>query len=352
LGCGFAKITLLRRKIVIEEPPYISVIVPVYNGEKFLDKCLDALFSSKYASFEVVVVDDGSTDKSAEISSEKGATVLTTSRPQSGPAAARNFATREIQGKILLFIDADVVVKSDTIAKVAAVFQQHPNVAALFGSYDDDPEEKNFLSQYRNLLHHFVHQNSNRDASTFWTGLGAIRREIFNKIGGFDCEQFAVPSIEDIELGTRLRANGYHILLDKEIQAKHLKKWKIISMVKTDIFCRAIPWAKMILTNQAMINDLNLKTTDRMSAILTGLSILTFPLVFFHIAFLVLLFTFLIAILILNRKIFSFFAKKRGISFAILAFPWQFLYFFYSGAAFTFCWFRYYLPQIIGINKR
>lgn len=331
--------------------PYISVIVPVYNGGKFLPSCLDALFASNYASFEVLVADDGSTDDSAEISRTKGATVFLMPRRQSGPGAARNFAAEKARGEILLFVDADVVVNDDTLAKVADRFKNKPEISALFGSYDDAPGEMNFLSQYRNLLHHFIHQNSNSEASTFWAGLGAIRRGVFLEIGGFDCEQFKVPSIEDIELGVRLRATGHRILLDKDIQAKHLKMWNAVSILRTDIFCRALPWSKLILTSQGMINDLNLKTGDRLSAGLVGLSVAVFPFIFWKPLLLIVLIVFLLAIFLLNRKIFRFFYKKKGILFSLLAFPWQFLYFFYSGAVFVFSWFRYALPQILGLTK-
>lgn len=332
--------------------PFVSVIVPVYNGGNFLPKCLDALFASDYSPFEVIVVDDGSIDDSAEISRTKGAKVLSTARRQSGPAAARNLAAEKARGDVLLFVDADVVVKPDTIAKVAAVFQNRPEISALFGSYDDAPGEQNFLSQYRNLLHHFVHQNSNREASTFWAGLGAIRREVFTAVGGFDCKQFSIPSIEDIELGKRLRSAGHNILLDKEIQAKHLKKWRAVSMVRTDVFCRAVPWSKLILTSQGLINDMNLKTADRLSALLVGLCVALFPFVFWKSYLLIPLVAFLLIILYLNRKIFRFFFQKKGLTFAVLAFPWQLFYFFYSGVTFVYCWFRYALPQILGSKKR
>ncbi|MEP6901084.1 MAG: glycosyltransferase family 2 protein [Actinomycetota bacterium] len=336
---------------MINKQPLISVIVPVYNGGKFLPACLDALFASQYAPFEVIVVDDGSTDNSAEISRKKGATVLSTPRRQSGPAAARNLAAEKVQGNILMFVDADVVVQPDTLAKVAAAFARQPEISALFGSYDDEPGEKNFLSQYRNLLHHFVHQNSNPQASTFWSGLGAIRREAFLAVGGFDCEKFAVPSIEDIELGVRLRAAGHHILLAREIQAKHLKRWNAGSVIKTDIFCRALPWSKLILTSQGLINDMNLKTNDRLSAGLVGLSVALFPFIFWKPLLLVLLAALLLAILFLNRKIFGFFLRKKSFLFAAAAFPWQLLYFFYSGVAFVFSWFRYGLPRLLVLKK-
>lgn len=331
--------------------PSVSVIVPVYNGSKFLNQCLDALFASEYGAFEVTVVDDGSTDNSAVISRQKGAAVFSTPKSQSGPAAARNLGAEKVQGDILFFVDADVVVKLDTLAKVAGVFERRPEISALFGSYDDAPGEQNFLSQYRNLQHHFVHQNSNSEASTFWAGLGAIRREVFIAVGGFDCERFPIPSIEDIELGARLRAAGYRILLAKEIQAKHLKKWEIVSLVRTDIFCRALPWSKLILTSQGMVNDLNLKTADRLSAMLAGLCIGLFPFVFWKPILLFLLVILLLTFLFLNRKIFWFFSEKKGVSFAALAFPWQLFYFFYSGVTFVFCWFRYALPQVFGFNK-
>ena len=336
----------------MKKQPFISVIVPVYNGGKFLPKCLDALFASNCYAFEVIVVDDGSTDDSAEIARQKRARMLSTSHSQSGPAAARNLAAQTAIGDILLFVDADVVVKTDTLSKVAAIFRHQTEISALFGSYDDAPAELNFLSQYRNLLHHFVHQNSNPQASTFWAGLGAIRRDVFLGVGGFDCEQFAVPSIEDIELGARLRTNGHRILLAKEIQAQHLKKWQIGSMLRTDIFCRAVPWSKLILTSQGLINDMNLKTNDRLSAMLVGLSIALVPIIFWQPYLSILLAAFLLTVLILNRKIFGFFRQKKGVLFAAKAFPWQLLYFFYSGATFVFCWFRYALPLILGFGKR
>ena len=331
---------------------FVSVIVPVYNGSKFLHSCLDALFASDYSEFEVIVVDDGSTDDSAEISRSKGAIVIPSERRQSGPAAARNLAAKKAKGDILLFVDADVVVKTDTITKVANRFTEGPEISALFGSYDDEPGEQNFLSQYKNLQHHFVHQNSNPEASTFWAGLGAVRRDVYLSVGGFDCERFAIPSIEDIELGVRLRAAGHRILLDRNIQAKHLKKWEIVSLIKTDIFCRAVPWSKLILTSQGMINDMNLKTADRLSTGLVALSLLIFPFIFWKPFLAVFLGLFLLTILFLNWKIFRFFGEKKGILFAAFAFPWLFLYFFYSGITFVFCWFWYALPRTLNLKKR
>ena len=325
--------------------------MPVYNGSGFLHKSLGALFNSTFKSYEVIVVDDCSSDDSADIAKKKGVRVLTMAR-NSGPAAARNMAAKSATGEILLFVDADVVVKADTLEKVAARFAADPEVAALFGSYDDKPYEPNFLSQYKNLQHHFVHQTANSEASTFWAGLGAIRRDTFIAMGGFDCELFRVPSIEDIELGARLRSAGHRILLDKDIQATHLKKWEIVSLIRTDVFSRALPWSRLILTSKGLINDMNLKTNDRLSAGAVALSLVIIPFVFWRPPLILLIVALVLLVAFLNRPILQFFVRKRGLIFAALTFPWLLLYFFYSGTAFIFCWFWYALPQSLGLKTR
>ena len=125
---------------------------------------------------------------------------------QSGPAAARNFGSQQARGD-MLFVDEDVVVHRDSIARVAASFENNPGLAAVFGSNDDEPAEKNFLSQYKNMFHHFVHQQSSAEAETFWR-CGAIDRRNFSAVGGFDGIRYRRPSIEDIELGDRMRQQG------------------------------------------------------------------------------------------------------------------------------------------------
>ncbi|MFN0277195.1 MAG: glycosyltransferase family 2 protein [Pyrinomonadaceae bacterium] len=329
--------------------PYVTIIVPVYNGAAFLPLCLDAISKSSYKSFEVLVVDDCSIDDSAEISRRSGARVLSTSR-NSGPGAARNLAAESALGEILFFVDADVVVQPETIGLVADRFEKQPQISALFGSYDDEPAEKNFLSQYKNLQHHFVHQNSGSDASTFWAGLGAVRRDVFLEFGGFDCKKFAMPMIEDIDLGFRLRKAGHQILLDRSIQAKHLKKWKVMGHLRTEILCRALPWSRLILEDQGMINDMNLKTQDRLSAVLLALSLILLPLAIWQPLLILLIVGCLAAIAFLNREILAFYARKRGFLFALMTLPWQLLYFFYSGVVFVLCWFWYRIPQILGLR--
>ncbi|MGI9556768.1 MAG: glycosyltransferase family 2 protein, partial [Solirubrobacterales bacterium] len=147
----------------------------------------------------------------------------------------------------------------------------------LFGSYDDSPEAPGAVSGFRNLLHHHVHQSSPGQASTFWAGLGAVRREAFERAGGFDEARYAEPSIEDIELGMRMSAAGDRIVLDPEIQGTHLKRWTFSDMVRTDVLRRGAPWVALVAANAESENGaapeapraLNLGWRHRLSALVS-----------------------------------------------------------------------------------
>jgi glycosyltransferase involved in cell wall biosynthesis len=321
----------------MEEQLKISIIIPVHNGTRFLKQCLAAVKESSYSCYEIIVVDDGSTDESADIACQEGARVFQLPR-RSGPAAARNFGAKKAEGDILLFIDSDVLIKTETLVRVVSDYQKHPDIVAVFGSYDDNPAEKNFLSQYRNLLHHFVHQHSKTEAVTFWAGCGAIRKDIFHDIGGFAQKKYPRPCIEDIELGYRLRKMGYRILLDKDLQVKHLKEWSLKSMLHADVFYRAVPWAKLILENQEMVNDLNLKMSQRISAGLLGLAVVILPFSIFKTSLLFAILFLLTMILFINYELFYFLFRARGLGFSTLSFPLYLLYYLYSGITFVVCW--------------
>ena len=251
----------------------VSVVIPAWNAGEDLDRCLDAVFRSDYPLAEVIVVDDASTEPStADIARRHGATLLRMPR-QSGPGQARNLGAREARGDVLLFTDADVVLRPDAIGKAVAALDADPQAAAVFGSYDDEPAHPSLLSRYRNLYHHWNHQAGNEEASTFWTGLGAVRREVFLEQGGFSAA-FGRPSIEDIELGYRLRAAGYRIRLVKDMQGTHLKEWTLAGMVKTDIFQRGVPWVALLKRHPNVPNDLNLNLGARIATALAGLFLL------------------------------------------------------------------------------
>jgi len=244
----------------------ISVIIPVFNSAATLQPCLAQLAASTTTPLECIVVDDGSTDESAEIARQHGAKVLSPGR-RTGPARARNIGAKAARGDVLFFLDADVCVHPDTVERVQQDFEDDSALDALIGSYDASPGAKDFLSQYKNLMHCYVHQQGRREACTFWSGCGAIRRAVFLKHAGFD-ESYERPAIEDIELGYRLRTAGHKVILDKDLLVQHLKRWTFWGLLKTDILDRGIPWTELILRDRNMPNDLNLELSQRVSVTL------------------------------------------------------------------------------------
>jgi GT2 family glycosyltransferase len=327
----------------IESPDLfnIAVIIPVYNGGESFARCLRGVSTFTPAPREVIIVGDGDSDGSSMYARSLGFQVLRNERPL-GPAVARNQGAKAASCPLLLFLDADVEPYPDLIGRVQKSFAEHPAIVALFGSYDAEPAAPPFFSQYKNLQHHFVHQQGKEEASTFWTGCGAIRREVFLALNGFD-EHFQVPAMEDIDLGYRLRKRGYRIRLEKSIQVKHLKTWSFLSVFQTDFFRRAIPWTELILRERLFVKDLNLDSASRFSVALSFLllaGILASPLDW---RWLIISGMAGMIIVSLNAPFYRFLKNTRGSWFAMKAVPVHWFYFLYCGAAFGIglfkhCW--------------
>jgi len=322
--------------------PDISIVIPVYNGARYLEACLRAIRELRPAPVECIVVDDGSTDGSTRIAQAAGVSVVS-SPGRRGPAYARNLGARAARGEILLFVDADVVVPPDALARIAARFAEDPARDAVIGSYDHDPGSPDLVSQYRNLLHCHTHQRGQDRTCGFWTGCGAIRRAIFWTQGGFD-EAHTRPCIEDVALGMRLRQAGKQIWLDKGLQVKHLKRLGFWNVMRTDLVDRAVPWTLLILRLGHMPVDLNLKWGQRFSVLAAGWAalalILSVILAAASDARLAALLGLSAAIAVLavafvNRDFYRFLAGVRSPWFSLRAFPLHCLYFLCAGAGFA-----------------
>jgi GT2 family glycosyltransferase len=270
--------------------PRLTAIVPATDSPPTLAACLEAIRTAEEPPEEVIVVEQGD-----------------------GPAAARNAGALRATGEVLVFVDSDVLPHRDAFTRIRRAFDERAELTALFGSYDDAPPAPGAVSAFRNLLHHHVHQTGGGDATTFWAGLGAVRRDAFAAVGGFDSERYPRASIEDIDLGMRLVARGGWIELDPRIQGTHLKAWTLASMVATDFARRGVPWVELLLRERGGSSALNLGWRHRASAVISLIAAVALLRGRFRLAA-----GSLLGLAVLNHSFYSLLARRRGSAEAAL----------------------------------
>jgi cellulose synthase/poly-beta-1,6-N-acetylglucosamine synthase-like glycosyltransferase len=313
----------------------LSVIMPTIFWSGTFERCARrvlSLLDETDVNAEVVFVFDGAPPPVPAWLARPDVRIVKTGT-RSGPAVARNLAAESARGEILFFVDADVELAADTIDRVHAAFVADPDLVGLFGAYDDEPAAVGLTSTFRNLLHHHTHVSNPGTAGTFWSGCGAMRTTAFLDVGGFD-EKYAYPSVEDIELGMRVAANGGKILLAPDVRCKHLKHWTLASMVVTDIVHRATPWTRLIMNSRELPATLNLDWRGRLSGICSVLLAACLAVaVFVPVALWAALACGLVVVT-LNSEFYGLCARKRGIGFAVASFALHWTYFVYSSLTF------------------
>lgn len=318
-----------------------AVIVPAYNATDTLPDCIQAILSSTRKPYEVIVFHDGLTNDIDQIERLPTVKVMSNPGPPVGPAKGRNRAAREATCELLVFVDADVVVAKDAFQVLLDELESDPKIWAAFGSYDETPRVKRRAAFYTNLRHHWVHQNGEREAATFWTGLGAVRKAAFWSIGGFDERG---GRMEDIELGTRLLHAGGRIRLVPEALGTHCKDWSVLLLWRTDIFLRAIPWAKHLASGDGIDGHLNSSAGERLSAVIAYLCLITAVGSFFSkwsgAAFIV----FAVGYIYLNRGLFHLLLRRGGISTLITGVMLHWIYHLYASGA--------YVLVLVGLRLR
>lgn len=331
--------------------PDIDIIMPVYNGEEFIVKSLPPLLAMKQRGEvrEVIVVDDSSLDSSVMIAQQLGAKVISTGG-RLGPGAGRNRAAAVAEAGLLWFVDSDVVVHDDAVEHLLSGFSDD-RVVAVFGSYDDRPAAQNFLSLYKNLVHHHYHNRGRAEASTFWAGCGAVRTKAFLDVGGFDVETYRRPSIEDIDLGYRLIEAGGQIRLVASVKSSHLKVWRLFNLIHTEVFCRAILWSRLMLTRSGLVDDLNVSTTERIKALLAGLLLLALAAAVIGKLSWWFVLVLTGAAMAANKDLYLLFKRRKGLPFALGGVAFHQLYYLYSGFAFVYSWLELSWLKLRGYEK-
>jgi len=303
----------------------VSIIIPAYNAASTLARCLDSVFRQAGPDVEVIVVDDRSSDATQEVASGYPVRLIALAQ-HGGSGVARNRGAAAAQGQVLLFTDADVTLGEGALSRVRADLAE-PGVDAVIGSYDDDPAVRTTISQFKNLAHHYFHQRSGPEVTTFWGACGIIGRELFLSMGGFDEE---LPEMSDVDLGYRLAARGAHIRLDPALQVKHLKQWTLKLLLKTDLNLRAFPWAILLLKYGYLPRGLNFTADQRAAGILAMLLAVLGAASLVRPAAAIALVPCAVLAAWVNRDLYRLFYRRGGLRLLAGGFLLQQLYYLYS----------------------
>lgn len=337
------------------QEPRISVVVPVYNGSAVLSRSLGAIFSSDLArdAWELIVVDDASEDDSSLVAGRYADTVIKLSGRPRGPAYARNRGLELARGAIIVTVDADVCVHADTLRRLVDRLTDDSTVGAVDGAYDVGEQRCGLVTAYRNLRQCHLQRRAAGDVDHFWPACGAVRRSVLDRVGSFDEWHYWRPQAEGAELGQRIRAAGFRIVLDPSIQGTHLKRWTLASGIATDLMNHGVPWMRLLLQggSVATMRAPSLSLREKITAALGCIAVLAMALnvVMPLNALRWIALASAAAVLVGAAPLFQFLASERDPLFAICCLALQLLHYVTTGISVVFAW---SLHQTIGEPKR
>jgi glycosyltransferase involved in cell wall biosynthesis len=225
----------------------LAIIIPGYNVEKYLRSCLNAIYNSTYRNYEIIYVDDCSTDKSKEIALSFNCRVVSTEN-NSGPSVARNVGARNARSEYLLFIDADTVVPTDAIAMAVNMAKEREG-AVICGRYTKEPLNEGFFQKYYCLFKYYIHRDYLENCVTVLTWFFVLKRECFIEAGGF---AEIKGDFEGEEFGRRL-SKKCNIIHTPEIKIGH--NWCGFLKLHKIYFFRVMFWVKRFLGIDRTFND-------------------------------------------------------------------------------------------------
>jgi len=198
----------------------ISIIIPAYNAEKTIDACLTALTNQSIEKdkYEIIVVDDGSTDDTCNIVKKYGVRLI--SQANAGPAAARNRGVRAAKGDIVIFIDSDCVADKYFIENLIKPFS-NPKIVGVQGRYKRTRQKK-IIARFIQIEIEERYKNMQKKQFIDFIGTyaAAYRRDIFLEMGGFDIS-FPMASGEDTDFSYRLSESCHKMVFEPSAYVEH-----------------------------------------------------------------------------------------------------------------------------------
>ncbi|MBU4352886.1 MAG: glycosyltransferase [Nanoarchaeota archaeon] len=202
----------------------ISIIIPAYNAAQTLPACLAALQRQTQPPDEIIVVDDGSQDQTAQVARAYGAQLL--EQPHQGPAAARNLGIRQARGDIAFFTDADCEPVPTWVAEMMRPFAD-PRVVGVKGSYRTHQQER--VARLAQCEFEERYDRLERLATIDFidTYAAAFRLAVLREMGGFD-PAFPQANNEDVDLSYRLARAGCRLMFNRQavVYHRHPNTWR------------------------------------------------------------------------------------------------------------------------------
>jgi glycosyltransferase involved in cell wall biosynthesis len=217
----------------------VSVIVPVFNADKTLPACLMALRAQLGPRDELLVVDDGSTDRSAELARAVAAgdarVRMLAGEPHAGVAAARNRGARAARGELLLFTDADATLAPGALERACRTLAVEERADAVVGIYAAECGPENVASRFKNLWIRDSYLRAKQPIQWLFGCIFCLPRALYEELGGFTESFSRGRGGGDIELGMRLAERGGTILLDRGLEVVHLRRYSARSLLANDL---------------------------------------------------------------------------------------------------------------------
>jgi glycosyltransferase involved in cell wall biosynthesis len=227
----------------------ISVIIPCYNAERTLGRCIESVLATHYRPLEVIIVDDASTDKTAAIAASLAAANpdlvrLVSLAINRGPATARNAGAAVADGAYLFFLDSDTQMLPDALHKFATRIQES-GADAVSGIYSAEPLNDAPCAIYKALLNnYFFVREGIFEYEVFNGAVGGLRREVFERLGGYNENLQWGMDYENEEFGHRMHAI-FKMLCDPSIQARHV--FPNCAKMTQMYFVRISLWAELFV---------------------------------------------------------------------------------------------------------
>jgi len=210
------------------DSPLISVVISVYNGKGVIEDCIKSLYDSRFGPFEVILVDDHSTDGALEGLSSFPIRIVSNDGER-GVSRARNLGIQQACAEIILLLDADILVSNDFLARVYQFFKANPEIHFLQGSYNPNSCYKNIMSEYKNLIFSFrAHQEGKTYVSFIHSACVAGRTKVLKQY----LFNTWFTRREDIEYGLRVSQDGFKIYHDPDFKVLHKRKFSFISFFR------------------------------------------------------------------------------------------------------------------------